>query len=726
MSGATTTPGTDWRARPSGLVVPPGLAQRAPRATASAALSGRPTYLSAVQVDQPLAPVVDFRLLAMMYQTVPVLRRAVGELAGLVGAPRLVTGSERQDATLNAWAESVPVGRIGRGWDVWLRDHLAQALLFGYAVGEAEISRGRNGVAALWSYHSAAMQFKALAGGEIVIEQQGTLGLGRRLDPLRVVSTTYDPLGCDPRGQPLFLACPTAAQLWADILASYRSTWRRIGIPIFHVNWEPPEAFDDPQGTVAEQVRGALEEGWSAAMKSQAVDGLAKDFFTTGAINVEPVGAKTELVGLEEPKRAIVEELVVATGLPAWLLGYTWSTTERLSQQQADMLVSFVHKLRRTVEGSLLRMAELHLRLTGAAAPLALEWPAVTLQDATDQAKARYDDARADVERERYAAQLWRSGVWAQEQYAEFLTGVPEVATPLDAPPAAPAPATGQGQGEGRTEREYAGWRSACGHGERAGADDPVQLFPAEEPRYPQMAAEVERAWAATTEAYGELRVGMFAAVALLDPAKRDLSVSERAALDAAINAFLRRFAGEDRSEAGFVGGESEDGILQQASVLAYSVGTGRAARLTDAETPRATLTEAVRERLLREAFARMTRDGRFRFEARLLEIKASLVAGLRRGDNPLEVARRLGADLDGYHRGRLRTIVRTEMALAGESGLRDELQAQGVRQVEVIGDPETDARCTEHIGRRYAVTDESRLPIYHPNCFCSVIPVVE
>lgn len=265
----------------------------------------------------------------------------------------------------------------------------------------------------------------------------------------------------------------------------------------------------------------------------------------------------------------------------------------------------------------------------------------------------------------------------------------------------------------------------------KAGANDPVQLFPVEQPQYPALATEVQRTWREVKREFRQLREDWFEAVGLDDPAKAaknepfDLTTAQRSALDAAIEEFLRQFAGDDRSEEGFSNQDAEDGTLQQAEFLAYSVGQARGSELTGFEMNQA-LTRAQRESLLRDAFERMSRGGRLLFEERLGEIRDAMLDAFSRGDSPLAVARRLSRDLDGYLAGRLRTIVRTEMALSAEAASRDLYRQAGVTSLEVIGDPNTDAVCTAHIGKRYGLDDLDSLPIYHPNCFCSTIPVAE
>ena len=729
-----------WPSSRGGILIPPSAVPRAAPVRIDGAvsvLSGRPAYALGAGMGggtQVLGVNTAHALLGQFYQAIPVLRRAVGVLAGLVGEPRYVSGSDTLDEDLQMWAQGVPFGRIGTGLQAWLADHVAQALVYGYAVGEMELTRPR-GIAALWSYHSATCAFRVDQTGQCQIVQRGRLGTEVLLNPQTVVSTTYDPIGSDPRGQSLFLAVPTAAQLWMDMLYAYRSTWRRCGITTFHVNWQPGDNFDDPTGAVGAEVRQSLQDSWTDAMKAQAVDGIPYDFFSTGAVSVEPVGAKTAIMDIETAKRAIVEELVTATGIPPWMLGYSWSTTERLSQQQADMLVSFVSAIRRSTENALLRIGTLREQLAGRTTELSIAWPDVTLQDRTEQATAAKAEAEAAESRERYATKLWRSGVWNQADYAEHLTGEPTVRTAMAEPPAAPEPAGAGNETEEtpRTRQRAAEYPDL--HRCKVSADDPDQLFPVEEPEYAALAAASLLLWRKTSERFAELKATWGRAVRVQDAGVR-VSLTLRSQ-----ETFLRAFVGRDLSLAGFIAAETEDGLLQQAELLAHRTGQLRAGELLEAlpvpelpalppggSTPAlpgpAPISSVQRTEILTRAYERLSEDGKLRFAARLDEIRQAMEDGLRDGTSADEVARNLSADLDGYEQGRLRTIVRTEMALGSERALREELQSRGTQYVRVKGNPLTDAACTLHIGKVYRLDDLDNLPIYHPNCFCTVEPV--
>ena len=86
--------------------------------------------------------------------------------------------------------------------------------------------------------------------------------------------------------------------------------------------------------------------------------------------------------------RQILEQLVAKTGLPPFMLGLNWSSTERMSAQQADMLTSEITALRRTLTPMVERVCRLWLRLHGYGCRFAVEWDDINLQDLVEEAKA--------------------------------------------------------------------------------------------------------------------------------------------------------------------------------------------------------------------------------------------------------------------------------------------------------------------------------------------------
>ena len=711
-----------------GLVTPTRRALPA----AQAGISGRPTYAN--QYTSSTIPRAESQqLLAQFRRNIPVLNRAVDILSGFVGCPAIVSDSEALATELETWSDNIAFGYVGRGLGSFLRDHLAQALVYGYAVGEMEIAPGRNEVSRLWSYLSTSCGFRSQPDGAIdVLQQSGSRQL--TLDPLSVLITSHAISGTNPRGESLFYALPLVCQVWQEILYAFRSTWRRNGIPTFHTNWQPPDGFNDPDGSVATTVVTAMTTQFNEAMRSQVMDGRAKDFFSSGKITISSIGADAPVLDIQVSKRQIVEEIVVATGIPPWMLGYSWSTTERLSQQQADMLVSTIESLRRELEPAGRKLVEMQVRLAARKGAWDLVWPDVSLQDSVEQARGELFAAQAENTRQKTQRQMWADGVISQADYSMMMTGNPDIIMPMDTPPAM-TPDSSQAPdmqaARALEERdEYPFLRAKqqnCNCGNKISADDPAQLWPNERPQYEQLERSVSRAWRATQAVFAPLRAAWLreARAGGRRAAKDALPPENLAAINIAQADFLAQFAGTIRTMQQFASGDTPDGILQQAEVDAWHAGTERAAeQLRWPMNP--AFTRQQREALLRIAFERMSENGHLRFETRLDEIKQRMLDGFDRGESPLKITRQLSADLDSYERYRLGMIVRTEMGLASEAGIRELYREAAVTEVQVIGDPNTDSLCTSRIGHRYPIGDEENLPLYHPHCGCSVIPVVE
>lgn len=425
----------------------------------------------------------SLRLMRQLYLQIPIMRRAISILAGMVGVPELTGEDDAHTEALEAWARDVRVGWNGRGLRSWLTDHVGQTLWYGYGVAEAEAEPDASDVFRLWSYRSPNFRFQAwdketleLFGGgsyaaglnlkappeaatrpTLQVIQRNALGGEVPLNPFTSAVSTYDPEGSDPRGQMLFLSCPTVAQVWTTTLQAHGAMQRRMGIPIYVVSWNPPATFEDIRvpdtGKYESQVFLEEVEAKIAEMvKGQVERGVARDLALYGDVKVSILGADGHSQDFQVSKRQLLEEIVVASGIPPFLLGYSWSSTERMSQVQERALVNTVDQIRAAVEPAVRAFVDLQQLLAGETRPYELEWPDVGIREMVDSARAALMDAQAEITKLDYATGLWREGVWNQEKVAEYCTGSPDVATPMDepsAPVAAPPPLVKPGAGAG-------------------------------------------------------------------------------------------------------------------------------------------------------------------------------------------------------------------------------------------------------------------------------------
>jgi hypothetical protein len=164
--------------------------------------------------------------------------------------------------------------------------------------------------------------------------------------------------------------------------------------------------------------------------------GEIQDFFSSGKVSVSVIGSEGQLLAIQEPFRAFAEQMVAATGLPAWMLGLHWSSTERLSTQQADMILAHVEALRRAVTPQIERVIDLRQRLAGRSGRFRIAWSTISLRDLTEHARAEAWQQQARQRRIENGRRMWELGYWTQEQAARDADpALVRIARPFEAPP---------------------------------------------------------------------------------------------------------------------------------------------------------------------------------------------------------------------------------------------------------------------------------------------------
>ena len=147
------------------------------------------------------------------------------------------------------------------------------------------------------------------------------------------------------------------------------------------------------QAYAGDRARQIAKE-WSEGMRAGA-HGEVRDFICAGDVEIKVIGADNPLLDTEVPVRQLLEQLVAKLSIPPFLLGLNWSTTERMSAQQADLLTSELEYYRRLLTPVLIRIATAFLRLSGSDSRVTVEWSNINLQDETELAQARLHNAQA-------------------------------------------------------------------------------------------------------------------------------------------------------------------------------------------------------------------------------------------------------------------------------------------------------------------------------------------
>lgn len=178
---------------------------------------------------------------------------------------------------------------------------------------------------------------------------------------------------------------PFLTEILLKIYQAMGMNWERMGNVRFAVVYKPGDNPLD-QSMVQERSRQIARE-WSAAMQA-GKNGSVRDFVAVGDVDIKVIGADNQVLDSEVPVRQILEQLVARTGIPPFLLGLSWSSTERMSTQQADMMTSEITAIRRSLEPVVERICELWLRLHGYQPKVNVDWEDVNLQDLVEEARA--------------------------------------------------------------------------------------------------------------------------------------------------------------------------------------------------------------------------------------------------------------------------------------------------------------------------------------------------
>ncbi|WP_130869344.1 phage portal protein [Intestinimonas massiliensis (ex Afouda et al. 2020)] len=343
-------------------------------------------------------------------EAVPIVDAAIWKLIRLSGGVKVICRDQKAQEGLDWFLQHVDTGRGQRGIQSFLDCYLDSMLTCGRAVGEIVPDRRRTDIAALLCGNVADIEIKegdspmkfAIWGRD----GNGTMRELPRQDLL--LFTPFQPETDSPYGVSMLRSMPFLTGILLKIYQATGMNWERMGNVRFAVVYKPGDTPMD-QSLVMERSRQIARE-WSAAMQA-GKDGSVRDFVAVGDVDIKVIGADNQVLDSEVPVRQILEQLVARTGIPPFLLGLSWSSTERMSTQQADMMTSEITAIRRSLEPVVERICELWLRLHGYDSKVEVDWQDINLQDLVEEARAQLyrqqtrslrmdNDAREKGERE--------------------------------------------------------------------------------------------------------------------------------------------------------------------------------------------------------------------------------------------------------------------------------------------------------------------------------------
>ena len=199
----------------------------------------------------------------------------------------------------------------------------------------------------------------------------------------------------------------TISRILLRIYECIGQNYDRMGNVRYAVTYKP--SGDPAERAYAGERTRQIAKEWSEGMRA-GTHGEIRDFVCAGDVDIRVIGSDNALLDTEVPVRQLLEQLIAKLSIPPFLLGLNWSTTERMSTQQADILTSELEYYRRLLEPALRRIGTAFLRLAGSSAAVSVEWSNINLQDETELAQARLWNAQAEEIEQRLAANAAATG----------------------------------------------------------------------------------------------------------------------------------------------------------------------------------------------------------------------------------------------------------------------------------------------------------------------------
>lgn len=346
---------------------------------------------SALSSYQPLSG-CELELYESLREAVPIIDAAISKLVRLIGTFKVRCESASAQRLLDDFQKNVHVDGASRGIYQYIYTYFEQLLTYGTAVGETVLTKDKTAVAAL--YNASLKDVEIVQGKsplELLVCRKGARFEKDVCENQGLISLSFlNPKAGEPYGSSVLRSLPFVSSILLKIFQSVGQNFERVGNIRFAVTYRPSSTTSASMGRQRAQ---EIAREWSKAMRES--DRVC-DFISVGDVEIKAIGADNQILDCDIPIRHITEQIVSKLSVPPFMLGLSWSTTERMSTQQAEILMSELQYYRTLLDPVIIGVCETFLKLEGYLEDCKVEWSKINLQDETEIAAARLQNAEAD------------------------------------------------------------------------------------------------------------------------------------------------------------------------------------------------------------------------------------------------------------------------------------------------------------------------------------------
>ena len=332
------------------------------------------------------------RLYYALREAVPIIDAAIFKTVRLTGGFEVRCADERLQDRLDNFIRNVPVGGNQCGLESFVSTYFEQLLTCGTAVGEM-VTDTDGHIAALFNSPLENIELRRASDGVGVdIFSASCVGMPSPVRrPELVLLSVLNPQPGEVCGCSMLKGLPFVSGILMKIYKTIGLNWERMGNIRFAVTYKPQNDVVD-RAYAKDRAQQVARE-WSEAMQP---GNQVRDFVAVGDVSIKAIGADNQILDSEVPVRQMLEQIVAKTGLPPFMLSLSWSSTERMSSQQADVLTSELEAYRRLLTPVIEKICRFWMITNGRNDGFSVEWDDITLQDEVELARARLYRAQSE------------------------------------------------------------------------------------------------------------------------------------------------------------------------------------------------------------------------------------------------------------------------------------------------------------------------------------------
>ena len=330
---------------------------------------------------------MQYRLFETLRESVPLIDGALDKIVRLTGDFDVKCKSRVAQSALRQFLKNVKVGANGRGIACFINSYLNQLLTYGTAVGEIVPYSDKSGIAALYNASLDSVELKC-GDSPLDLLICSRSGVGEAVpvkNPSLILHTALNPAPGKAYGRSILRGLPFVSDILLKIFNAIGENWERVGNIRFAVSCSS-------DGANAKERAQQIARQWSLAMSDKE---QTRDFVSVGDVSIKVIGADNQILDSEVPVRQLLEQIVAKLSVPPFLLGLSWSSTERMASQQCDILTSELEWYRTLITPVIDKICRTFLRMSGFEDSVEIEWSNINLQDETELAQARLWRAQA-------------------------------------------------------------------------------------------------------------------------------------------------------------------------------------------------------------------------------------------------------------------------------------------------------------------------------------------